>query len=375
MSEFRRASGKRILVLANYDIGLYRFRRSLLTELIERGNEVYISLPFGELVPKLEDLGCSYIDTPLERRGMDPFRDIDLYRRYRGIIRKLHPELVISYTIKPNIYGGLACRISGVAFVANITGLGSAIEGGGMLRRLVLTMYKVGLKKAKLVFFENEGDRDVMVDAGVVKKERTHVLNGAGVDTEEYPLLPYPSARPVRFLFVGRIMREKGVDELFEAMTRLIAEYGDNVALDVVGMFEEAYQQRIEKLQNEGVIVFHGYQQDVRPFYEMANCVVLPSYHEGMSNVLLEAAACGRPLITSRIHGCMEAVEDGASGYLCEVGDTESLYSAMKRFMKSTREEQIEFGLVGRERMVNMFDKKKVVGETMERLFDGYEGS
>lgn len=370
MSESRRISNKKILVLANYDIGLYKFRKALLEELIRQGNEVTISLPYGDFVPELEKLGCKFVETTLERRGINPIHDVSLYRQYCRILKELKPDLVISYTVKPNIYGGFACRMAKIPFAANITGLGSAIEGGGMLQKLVFTMYKAGLAKARVVFFENEGNRDVLVDAGVVKQEKNCVLNGAGIDTDEYPLLPYPQEKPVHFLFVGRIMKEKGVDELFAAMERLKSEYGDDVVLDVVGMFEESYQQKIEQLQCDGIIEFHGYQQDVKPFYEKAHCVVLPSYHEGMSNVLLEAASCGRPLITSNIHGCMEAAENGVSGFLCEPKDAESLYHMMKRFIRMPHEEKVRFGRAGRERMEKMFDKKQVVAETMERLFN-----
>lgn len=370
MSESRLIKNKRILVLANFDMGLYKFRKALLQELIRLENEVYIALPNGEFIPELEKIGCHFVETEVDRRGMNPLHDIGLYRQYRKILKKLKPDLVIGYTIKPNVYGGFACRMATIPFAANITGLGSAIEGGGVLQKLVFAMYKAGLAKAKVVFFENEGNREVLVNAGVVKKEQTHVLCGAGIDTDEYPLLPYPQGNPIHFLFVGRIMKEKGVDELFEAMTRLKAEYGDDVVLDVVGMFEEAYQEKIEQLQNDGIIAFHGYQQDVKPFYEKAHCVVLPSYHEGMSNVLLEAASSGRPIITSCIHGCMEAVEDGVSGFLCTPRDADSLYDAMKRFAAMPQKEKVRFGREGRERMEKMFDKRRVVAETMRRLFD-----
>ena len=368
MSECRRIENKKILVLANFDMGLYKFRKALLQELIRRENEVYISLPEGEFIPELEKLGCRFVRTDLERRGMNPLRDIDLYHQYRRILKELKPELVIGYTVKPNIYGGFACRMAKIPFAANITGLGSAIEGGGMLCKLVLTMYKAGLKKAKVVFFENAGNRDILVNAGVVSREKTCVLNGAGIDTEEYQSLPYPADKPIRFLFVGRIMKEKGVDELFEAMTRLKAEYGENVVLDVVGLFEESYQQKIEDLQSDGTIRFHGYQTNVKPFYDASHAVVLPSYHEGMSNVLLEAASCARPLITSGIHGCMEAVEDGVSGYLCKAKDEESLYGAMKRFLELPREVQACMGEAGRAHMTARFDKKVVVAETIKEL-------
>lgn len=373
MSEFLPIKNKRILVLANFDIGLYKFRKALLQELIRLGNEVYISLPNGDYVAELEKMGCRFIDTGLERRGMNPLRDIGLYRQYRNILKEYAPDLVIAYTIKPNIYGGFACRMAKIPFAANITGLGSAIEGGGMLCGLVMNMYKVGLKKAKIVFFENTGNRDFLVNAGVVKREKTCVLNGAGIDTEEYPALPYPADSPIRFLFVGRIMKEKGVDELFEAMIRLKEEYGDGVLLDVVGLFEESYQSRISGLQADGMIRFHGYQANVKPFYEAAHAVVLPSYHEGMSNVLLEAASCARPLITSNIHGCMEAVEDGVSGYLCRAKDAQSLYEAMKRFCELPHEARMHMGEASRTRMVEWFDKKKVVKNTMDGLFNGVQ--
>lgn len=357
-----------ILILANNDIGLYKFRKAFLEELISRENKVYISLPYGHLVPELEKLGCKFIDTALERRSMNPIRDISLYRQYCRILKEIKPDQVISYTIKPNIYGGFACRVAKIPFVANITGLGSAIESGGILQKLVFTMYKAGLAKAKVIFFENEGNREVLVNAGVVEKNKTHVLNGAGVDTNEYSFISYPLENPIRFLFVGRIMKEKGVDELFEAMIRLKSEYGEDVALDVLGMFEESYQQKIERLQNDGIIMFHGYQQDVKSFYEKAHCVVLPSYHEGMSNVLLEAASSGRPIITSNIHGCKEAVIEGESGLLCEVQNADSLYECMKLFCKLPREKHEQMGKIGRKHMIECFDKKDIVKRTLERL-------
>ena len=188
MSESRLIKNKRILVLANFDMGLYKFRKALLQELIRLENEVYIALPNGEFIPELEKIGCHFVETEVDRRGMNPLHDIGLYRQYRKILKKLKPDLVIGYTIKPNVYGGFACRMATIPFAANITGLGSAIEGGGVLQKLVFAMYKAGLAKAKVVFFENEGNREVLVNAGVVKKEQTHVLCGAGIDTDEYPL-------------------------------------------------------------------------------------------------------------------------------------------------------------------------------------------
>jgi len=368
MSEFPPITGKKILILANNDIGLYKFRKALLAELLRCGNTIYVSLPFGEFVQDLKNMGCIFLETPVDRRGMNPFRDICLYHRYRQICREVQPDLVISYTIKPNIYGGLACTVEKIPYVANITGLGSSANKRGLLRNMVLGMYKCSLRRAKIVFFENEGNREDLVRAGVVRRERTYVLNGAGVNTEEYPLQPYIAAKPLRFLFVGRIMKEKGVEELFSAMERLRETYGEHVVLDVVGMFEEAFEQQIRKLEEKGTVVFHGYQSDVRPYYAKAHCVVLPSYHEGMSNVLLEAASSGRALITSDIFGCREAVEDGISGFLCPVNDVDALYCKMQQFVELDDHSRATMGSAGRRHMESCFEKNKVVEMTICNL-------
>lgn len=361
-------SNKRILVLANNDVGLYRFRKDLLAALLNAGREVYISLPDGDFVPELVQLGCRFIDTPIERRGMNPLHDGKLFRQYRTMLKEYKPDLVLTYTIKPNIYGGLACRMAHIPYAVNITGLGSAIENGGWLRRFVLTLYKVALKRAKVVFFENSGNRDTLVATGVVPKGRDVVLNGAGVNLDDYPYQPYPQDNIVRFLFVGRVMHEKGVDELFAAAERMKKEYGDAVEFHIVGTFEEAYKTRMDELVHDGIVVYHGYQSDMKPFYAMASCVVLPSYHEGMSNVLLEAAASGRPLITSDIPGCREAVEDGESGYLCIPRDTDSLYYALAMMANTPSDNRAEMGIKGRKLMKECFDKKRIVIKTQKYI-------
>ena len=369
MSEsLRGKSNKRILVLANNDVGLYRFRKDLLAALLNTGHEVYISLPNGGLVPELVQLGCRYLETPIDRRGMNPIQDSKLFNQYRAMLRKVKPDLVITYTIKPNIYGGLACRMAHIPYAVNITGLGSAIENGGWLKRFVLSLYRPALKDAKVIFFENTGNRDTLVATGVVPKGRDVVLNGAGVNLEDYPYQPYPQEGPVRFLFVGRIMREKGVDEFFAAARRMKQNYGDGVEFHIVGSFEEAYKPVMDELAQAGVVKYHGYQSDMKPFYAMAGCVVLPSYHEGMSNVLLEAAASGCPLITSDIPGCREAVENGVSGYLCPVKNAGALYDAMQRFAELPKDLKTEMGRRGRARMEQHFSKKAVVTKTIQHL-------
>lgn len=360
----------KILVLANNDVGLYQFRRELLSALIRNGHDVHISLPDGELVKPLCEMGCCFTDTPIDRRGINPVTDLKLFAGYKKLLSEIMPDLVITYTIKPNIYGGMACRIKRIPYAVNITGLGTAFQKKGLLRTLVTAMYKPALKKAKTVFFENAGNMQTLLDETIVRKEQCCLLNGAGVNLERYSVAPYPAENfPTRFLFIGRVMQEKGIDELFEAMERLNGE-GIPCTLDVLGSYEENYADRMEEYAKSGWLKYHGYQEDVRPFIEKAHCFVLPSWHEGMANTNLECAAMGRPIITSNIHGCKEAVEDGESGFLSEVKDADSLYDCMKRFHELSREEREQMGLCGRRHMEDVFDKKKVVEMTMERLFN-----
>lgn len=358
---------KKIAILANQSGGLYDFRKDLIAEL-EKHASVIVAVPHNDRWEELHKLANRVIELPVDRRGMNPLHDSKLFHQYRAMLKEVKPDLVLTYTIKPNIYGGLACRMAHIPYAVNITGLGSAIENGGWLKKFVLALYKPALRGAKVVFFENAGNRDTLVATGVVPNGRDVVLNGAGVNLKDYPYQPYPQEGPVRFLFVGRVMHEKGVDELFAAAKRIKHQYKDGVEFHIVGSFEEAYKPVVDELERTGVAKYHGYQSDMKPFYAMANCLVLPSYHEGMSNVLLEAAASGRPLITSDIPGCREAVENGASGYLCPTKDADALYDAMRRFAELPENWQAEMGRRGRMRMEQKFSKPAVVAETIKHL-------
>lgn len=357
----------RVLILANFDLGLYKFRKELIEELLNKGYEVYISLPDGDLVRPFEKMGCIFIDTPVDRRGINPKTDFGLFQNYRKMMKDVNPDLVITYTIKPNIYGGIAARLAKKRYAVNITGLGTAFENAGLIRTVVVNLYKFALKKAKVVFFENSGDRNELLSFGCFDREKTVVLNGAGVNTETYAYQPYPHNDTVKFLFVGRVMKEKGIDELFAAMQRLVTE-GQKCFLDVVGPFEEDYKGKLEQYEKAGWLKYHGYQKNVIPFIAACDCFVLPSYHEGMANTNLECASSGRPIITSNIPGCKEAVVDG-SGLLCEPKNMDSLYEAMKKMLSISIEERERMGQVGRKHMKDVFDKKKVVADTIKHLF------
>ena len=356
----------KILILANNDVGLYQFRKELIENLIP-GNEIYISLPYGEFIEPLKQLGCVFWETPIDRRGMNPVKDMGLFFSYRKMIKELQPDLVITYTIKPNVYGGFASRLLRIPYAVNITGLGTAFQSNGLLQKIVTCMYRLSCRKAKVVFFENCENRRIFINEKIVKEEQTCLLNGAGVNLSHYYVTDYPGGNTTRFLFIGRVMQEKGIEELFAAMKRLVSE-GIPCTLDILGGYEEDYQNQIEQYIAEGWLNYHGYQPDVRPFISQAHCFTLPSWHEGMANTNLECAASGRPVITSNIHGCLEAVEDGVTGFLCEKKNSEDLYRVMKQFTEMNYEARKSMGLSGRNRMEALFDKKQVVEKTIEYL-------
>ena len=358
----------RILILANSDLGLYKFRKELIEELLI-GNEVYISLPNGGYIKDLVHLGCKFIETRIDRRGINPINDAKLLLHYLKIATQIKPDQVITYTVKPYVYGGIVCRIKKIPYAVNITGLGTTFHNEGALKKILVSLYKVACRNAKVLFFENEENRQIFIANKIVEEEKTCKLNGAGVSLEEYQFCDYPSDNnKIHFLFIGRVMREKGIDELFAVAKRINDKY-DNVIFDIVGPFEEDYENTVSELQKQGYINYHGFQSDVKPFIEKAHCFVLPSYHEGMANTLLECGAIGRPLITSNIHGCKEAVINEGNGYLVNVGDSEDLYLRIKQFIDVSWDEKVEMGKVSRKIVENFFDKKIIVEKTIDRLF------
>ena len=356
----------KILILTNHSYMLYRFRLELIQSL-QKEHEVVLVMPFVGHEEDFRDMGLRCIETKLDRRSINPFKDLRLMWSYRKILKQEKPDLVLTYSIKPNLYGGLLCAVRKIPYCTHIQGLGTAFQRR-FLSFYVGRLYKLALRKSRIAFFENRFNADIFLQKKLLPAQKVCVLPGAGVSVEQYPYCPRRKKDPVRFLYLGRFMQEKGLDELFAAMERLQKSHPNQAVLDLVGFFEDGYREEVEELTKKGIAVFHGFQTDPRPFYEQADCVVLPSYHEGMSNVLLEGAAMGCPLITSDIPGCREAVTDGVSGYLCNVQDADSLYTAMLRILEHSPEELEQMGRRGAEKIRQEFDRAQVVRTTMQVL-------
>lgn len=357
----------KILILANNDVGLFKFRKELL-EKLNKENTVYVSVPKGDYISDIKSLGCKVILNPyLERRGINLFQELKLLLYYKRFIKKLSPEMVITFTIKPNIYGGIACAQFHIAYIANITGLGTAIENGGVLQKIILLLYKISLRNSEKVFFENRSNQRFMKKYAIVR-DNCEVLPGAGVNLCQHCYEEYPDRnKDIVFLTVGRIMKDKGIDELLEA-SEIIKKKYPKVKFRLVGPFDEEYQEKVYAAVEKGRLEYVGEQRDVHAFIKDCHAIVHPSYHEGMSNALLEAASSGRPILATDIPGCREAFEEGVSGLKFKAKSSSDLVRVLEQFICFSYEEKRDMGIAGRKRMERFFDRDFVVEKYMEQL-------
>jgi galacturonosyltransferase len=357
----------KILILANNDVGLYKFRGELLERLLAEKHEVFISLPDGSFVPKMVEMGCVFLDTPIERRGTNPVKDIGLLNRYRKLLKEIRPDAVLTYTIKPNVYGGMACQLEKAPYIANVTGLGSAVENGGVLQMITSILYRMGLRKAKKIFFQNEANLQFMKEKGIVS-DRYELIPGSGVNLKRFTYSELPKKDTVDFVYVGRMMKEKGF-ELYLQAAQAIKEKYPQTRFHLCGDDEDNYRKLVTELEAKGTVIYHGRVDDMNAIYKTVDCTVHPTYYpEGMSNVLLESLACGRPIITTDRPGCKEIVDDGVNGFVVKQRDLEDLIVKIERFLSLSPEERKQFGINGRKKVEKQFDRNIVIDRYLEAI-------
>lgn len=358
---------KRILILANIDVSIYNTRRELIELLIEKGYEVYISCLYGERVEKLKDIGCKYIETNFSRHGTNPISELKLINFYRKTMKNIRPDIVLTYSIKQNIYGGFAANLTNIPYLANITGLGPALEKDGLLRKITLVMYRYAFRKVKCVFFQNDQNLQFFENNNVTIKSK-RLIPGSGVNLDEYVLLDYPNEDTVNFLYLSRVVKEKGIDLYLEAASAIREKY-PNTRFHICGFCEDAYKDKMHRLTDNSDVVYHGMISDAKKILMSTHCTIHPSFYpEGMSNVLLESAACGRPIITTNRSGCREIVNDRISGFIVEQNDSKDLIDKVESFLALSNEEKMQMGLVGRSIVESKFDRRIVVNAYMEEI-------
>lgn len=353
---------KTILILSNSSEGLYNFRRELVQELVKK-YRLYVSVPDTIAADNLKLDGCHMIHTPMNRRGINPIQDMGLLLSYRKLVKELKPDCILTYTIKPNIYGGLVAGMEKIPFLPTITGLGTAFQRQGAVNKLVKALYRAAFQKAPVVFFQNARNRDVFQENHLISG-RARVVCGSGVNLDKHMAEPYLARQKPRFLYVGRLMKEKGIEEYIAAAR----QYTDQAEFVIIGDYEEDYRDVVEKAAKEGYLTYHGPQREVHSFYKDADAVVVASYHEGMSNVVLEASSTARPVLATNIHGCKEAVEDNRTGLLFAPASRQALSQTIEAFLSMPVERRKAMGEAARAKMEQEFDRNRIVKAYLEEI-------
>ena len=358
---------RRISILANDTTYMYNTRAALIEKLVELGYEVYIVSQILKFEKELKDMGCKVINMATGRHGKNPFSDLKLLKEYKRILKEINPEIVFSYNIKPNVYGGMACSKLKIRFMPNITGLGTALEYPGLMQKITIMLNKIGLKNAEVIFFQNSENQEFFKKHNLISENtKSILLPGSGVDLNRHTLLEYPKDEVIKFLFIARILKEKGIDIYLET-AKAIKEKYPNTEFHICGYFDDdKYKEILKQNEKNGIIIYHGEQKDMIPFFENSHCIVHPSYYpEGMSNVLLEAAAHGRPIICTDRSGCRETAIDGETGYIVPIKNTEKVIEAVEKIIKMSNKERKQMGLNGRKKIEKEFDRNIVVNEYM----------
>ncbi|HRX36019.1 MAG TPA: glycosyltransferase family 4 protein [Aestuariivirga sp.] len=372
---------RRVLIVVNSVWNVLNFRMGLVRALRAQGYDVIVAAAPDHDTAALEKEGCRFVPIAIDSRGASVRRDFGLFLRYRRLLAAERPDIILGYTIKPNIYCSAAARLFGIPMVNNISGLGTAFIHGGLLGRLVTRLYALALSRSRCVFFQNPDDRALFLSQRLVHSSQARLLPGSGVDLRRFQS---PGAgeerRPggLRFLLIARMLWDKGVGEYVEAArivkrTHLEADFALLGFLDVENR-SAIPRETVEGWAAEGVVRYLGHAEDVRPHIADCDCVVLPSYREGTPRTLLEAGAMGKPLIATDVPGCRNVVDHGVNGYLCEVKDAEDLARAMTAMIELPAADRAAMGQASRHKIETEFDERLVVDCYLEVIRDALVG-
>ena len=356
---------KKILFLANHFITLYSFRKELIKKLVEEGNEVYLSLPKDEDNKYFEDLGCKIIFTEIDRRGVNPIKDLKLLSSYRKMMKDINPDIIFSYTIKPNIYGTLASN-SKYKQVCNVTGTGATFLQENLVSKIVKFLYRISITKCYKVFFQNTGDRDYFIKNKLVK-DNYDMLPGSGCNLKEHEYIDMPNDYIIKFIYVGRVMEVKGIEEYLDAAKNIKTKYPNTEFIIAGWNEEEKYMNLVNDYVSNGYINYIGFRKDINDWFKKVHCVVLASHGgEGVPNVLLEASATGRAIIGSDINGTNDVIVDEHNGYLFKVKNALDLSEKMEKFINLAYKEKLQMGKNARKVVEDKFDRNIVINKYLE---------
>lgn len=365
-----------IALLTNNDDDVYCFRKELIEGIIDAGYDMLISCPDGPKFELMKDIPYQYDNPEIDRRGTNVVADFKLLMHYRKLFKETKPSVVLTYTAKPGVYGSLAARSLGISYINNVTGLGSVLNKTGLMRKFIMGLFKFAYSKAACIMFQNDTNMRLAKDLGWVQGD-CKLIPGSGVALERYPIQSYPEGgngvegEKIVFNYIGRVLHDKGVDDYIEAAKQIKKNYS-NTEFNMLGFIEPTerhYEEDLRVLGEQGIVNYRGSQKDVKPWITRAHAIIHPStYGEGMSNVLLENAASGRPLITTDNPGCRETVDNGISGFIYEGGNVHELVKKVEKFLNMNNEERKQMGLKGRKKMETEFSREVVVKAYMEKI-------
>ncbi len=374
---------KTIAIVINTSWNIFNFRLGLLKALQEEGYKIVAIAPRDAYSEKLEALGFEYHNIDINNKGTNPLEDAKLVYAFYKLYKKIAPDVLLQYTIKPNIYGSMAAGMLGIPVISNISGLGTVFLNDSLSSKIARFLYKIALKVPKKVFYQNTHDRELFVESNLVKAEKTDLLPGSGIDTEKFKPsegTAKDSQKPLQFLFIARLVKDKGIVEYVRAAKQISVQRSafsvqeeQEVEFCILGAFYPGNptaitEDEMKVWEEEESVKYLGVSDDVKSLISEADCIVLPSYREGLSRVLLEAASMAKPIITSNVPGCKEVVNDGVNGYLCEVKNVDSLAEQMKKIIMLSDKERIEMGKMGRQKVMKEFDEKLVIEKYIDAI-------
>jgi len=365
---------KKVFVTSNVCWSLYNFRRNLLIELVNLGYEVTVYAKEDDYTERLVSLGCKFIPLPIQPSGLNPIKDLFTLFSMIKVFRKHKPNFILNFSPKNNIYGSLASIFINAKVANNIAGLGVTFIGTSLLTKIVKLLYKYSQKSPEVIFFQNHDDKDIFLNANLCKPKQIQMLPGSGVDLQRFIPSEVIVEEPIVFILVARMLYDKGIQYYVDAARDLKKKYGTKIEFRMLGFVEfdnpsAVSMDAMKGWVNEGVIKYLGTSDNVEIEMSESTCVVLPSfYREGVPRSLLEAAALGKPIITTDSVGCKETVVDGFNGYLCQPKSLESLIDALEKFIQLPLVKKVNMGTNSRLKAVEEFDEKIIINKYIDFL-------
>ncbi len=363
----------KIAIVANSTWNIYNFRLNIIEKLLDEGFEVTVIAPidkyihYKEKYPEVTHIALK----KLNRDSLNPWKDFRLMLELTRIYKRVNPDLVLHYTVKPNIYGGIAAKLNNIASLAVVTGLGYTFIHNGFVKKITKSLYRFTSGFHRKVIFENIDDRLLFTNYGLIEKDKGISVKGCGVDSSFFSPLPNGIRKEkTTFTFIGRLLYDKGVKEFVEA-AKIIKEKFEKVDFWLVGEIDKNNPAAVKNDDlvdwvKEKVVIYHGATNDVKKYIAASDCIVLPSYREAIARSITEGMAMEKPVITTDTPGCREAVEDGENGYLVPIKDVVALSNSMEQFLQLDYEKRHNMGVLGRKKVLEEFDDKLVANQIVD---------